>query len=278
MKIGVLVGFKNNIDIESKMKELRQYDFNCCQISCWDPKSYTKENAERIKAAAAENEIEITALWAGWTGPCEWNFSFGPSTIGLVPPAYRAHRLDELIAASNFAEMLGVTDVVTHVGFIPENPDSPDFVGTVGALRKLAKIMEKKGQYFLFETGQETPVTMLRTIEAIGTPNLGINFDTANLILYGKANSADAIDTFGKYIRNTHLKDGLYPTSGSSLGKQVQIGEGKADIPLLMKKLVEIGYNGPWIIEREISGPKQIEDIVASRKVIVEVLEALNVN
>lgn len=278
MKIGVLVAFRPNTDIDAEMRRLRELDFNCCQLSCWDTSLYTPGNAGRIKAAAAANDIEINALWAGWSGPCEWNFTYGPSTIGLVPAAYRAHRLGELLEASDFAALLGVSDIVTHVGFIPENPDHPDFTGTVGALRRLAKVMEKRGQNFLFETGQETPVTMLRTIEAIGTANLGINFDTANLILYGKANSADAIDVFGKHIRNTHIKDGLYPTSGSALGKQVQVGEGRADLPLLMRKLLEIGYDGPWVIEREISGPKQTEDIIASREMIVEIYDSLTKN
>lgn len=270
MKIGVLVPFRRGTDIDAEFLKLKNLEFNCCQLSCWDNSVYTRENAHAIKESAMQHEIEITGLWAGWSGPCEWNFTYGPSTIGLVPAAYRAHRLAELIEASAFAEMLGVAEVITHVGFIPENPDDPDFTGTVGALRRLAKIMEKRGQTFLFETGQETPVTILRTIEAIGTANLGINFDTANLILYGKANSADAVEVFGKYVRNTHLKDGLYPTCGSSLGKQVQIGEGRADLPLIMKRLLEIGYDGPWIIEREIKGPQQTEDIIASRKIIIE--------
>ena len=116
---------------------------------------------------------------------------------------------------------------------------------------------------------------MLRTIEAIGTKNLGINFDTANLILYGKANSADAISMFGQYVRNTHIKDGFYPTTGSALGKQVQLGQGVADMPLIMKRLLDIGYDGPWIIEREISGPQQAADIIEARDMLIEMYNRL---
>lgn len=124
--------------------------------------------------------------------------------------------------------------------------------------------------YFLFETGQETPITMLRTIQAIATDNIGINFDTANLILYGKGNSLDALDVFGKYVMDTHIKDGFYPTEGMSLGREVFAGEGKANIPVVIKKLNELGYTGNFTIEREIYGEQQQKDIAATKELITQ--------
>ena len=274
-KIGVMIVLRPTTDIDAEFKRAADAGLNCCQLSVWDPTLYNPDKAREIKAASAKHGIEVTALWAGWTGPCEWNFTYGPTTIGLVPAAYRFQRLQELYAGSEFAEQLGVTDMITHVGFLPENPDHPDFAGTVGALRKLCKSMKKKGQYFLFETGQETPVTMLRTIEAIGTDNLGINFDTANLILYGKANSVDALDVFGKYVRNLHCKDGFYPTCGSELGREVAMGEGKANFPAILAKLKELDYQGPYVIEREISGDQQLADIIKGRDMLNTILDNL---
>ena len=131
--------------------------------------------------------------------------------------------------------------------------------------------MAERGQTFLFETGQETPVTVLRAIEEIGLENVGINFDTANLILYGKGNAADAVLVFGKYIRDTHIKDGFYPTNGTELGKEAPAGEGLADLPLVLKRLKEVGYTGPFTIEREISGEKQIADIKHARDLLREI-------
>jgi sugar phosphate isomerase/epimerase len=109
---------------------------------------------------------------------------------------------------------------------------------------------------------------MLRAIEAIGMDNVGINFDTANLVLYGKANTADALDVFGKYVRNTHCKDGEYPTEGTKLGREVPLGEGRANMPAVMNKLSALGYEGPYIIEREIDGEEQIRDIVNARDLL----------
>ena len=95
--------------------------------------------------------------------------------------------------------------------------------------------------------------------------------DTANLLLYGKGNSADAITVFGKYVLDTHIKDGFYPTSGKSLGKQAKVGEGVANIPEVIKRLREVNYQGNYIIEREISGDQQTKDIMET----VEFLKSL---
>ena len=83
------------------------------------------------------------------------------------------------------------------------------------------------------------------------------------------ANPLDALDVFGQYVMNTHIKDGLYPTDGRSLGKEVPAGEGKANIPAVIRKLEELGYTGPFTIEREISGEKQIQDILHAKEIIL---------
>ena len=273
-RIGAMVGYDTDVDILEKFRKNQELGINSCQICIWNVDIFkSDEHAEKIKAAIAETGINVSSLWAGWTGPCEWNFTAGPDTIGLVPVAYRFTRLNELKSASDFAEKIGVKQVVTHVGFIPENPSATEFNGTVAALRNLCGYMKKKGQHFLFETGQETPITLLRTIEAIGTGNIGVNLDTANPILYGKANPVDALDVFGKYVMDTHIKDGFYPTNGMYLGHEARAGDGKANIPEVVRKLiVEYGYEGPFTIEREISGEQQTADIIHAKKLLEDAM------
>lgn len=269
-KIGVLVAYGRDTDIAQKFAQCKAIGIDSCQLSIWDVDVFCEAaHAQKIKDAAASAGMSISTIWAGYSGPCEWNFISGPDTIGLVPVAYRATRLEELKRASDFAAMLGVDKIATHVGFIPENPTSGEFNGVVAALRHLCSYMKAKGQTFLFETGQETPITVLRTIQAIGTDNLGINLDTANPILYGKGHPVDALDVFGSYVKDTHIKDGFFPTDGMYLGKETRAGDGKANIPLVVSRLInEFGYTGPFTIEREISGEKQIEDIVHAKKLL----------
>jgi alpha-mannosidase len=83
-------------------------------------------------------------------------------TLGLVPVEYRYARVKNLCDGADFAKKLGITDVVTHMGFIPENPYDPNFPGFCRAVRVVAEHLKRNEQYLLFETGQETPVTLLR--------------------------------------------------------------------------------------------------------------------
>ncbi len=261
-KIGALIVLRPETDVAAEFKRVRELGCECCQISVFDMSLYTDEMAEKLSRAAAENEIEISTLWTGWSGPKIWNFTAGPMTLGIVPEAYRMKRTEELLQGADFAVKLGVSRMATHVGFLPENINDPQYYGILAVLRYIVKECEKRGLCFLFETGQETPVTLLRVIEELGRSNVGINMDTANLILYGKANSADAITVFGKYVMDTHIKDGFYPTDGKSLGKEVKVGEGMANLPEVIRRLKAVGYKGNYIIEREISGEQQTKDIL----------------
>ena len=270
-KVGVMLPVRKTSDLFEEFKKIADMDMNCCQLHV-TVAMHNDELADAIVSASKSTGVEVTAIWAGLTGVHEWNSYGGPTTIGIVPVAYRDFRMKELYAASDFALKIGVTDIITHAGFIPENPYDPDFIGVVTAMRGLANYMKPRGQYFLFETGQETPVTILRTIEEIGTDNLGVNLDTANLILYGRGNPLDSLDVFGKYVRNTHCKDGFYPTTGRELGREVALGQGKVDFPNIIKRLKELNYSGAYVIEREISGEQQIIDIIAARDYIKSLL------
>lgn len=206
MKIGVKISYgENNRDLDKTFKKMTDMGITSCQMGVGETDFITKESASYVKKCMRDYGVEISSVWAGWgSGPSgEWNFRYGPDTLGLVPLAYRGMRLEHLKRISEFTRMIGVENMITHVGFIPENMSDPNFYGVVGALRNLCAEMKERGQYFLFETGQETPVVLLRTIEEIGADNVGINLDTANLILYGKANPVDALDVIGKYVRDT---------------------------------------------------------------------------
>lgn len=272
MKIGVCVNF-DEIDVMSrKFKDLKSEGFDNCQLVSWKPGLWSDENSEIIKNLTEENGITISAFWCGWEGPCVWNFYDGQITLGLVPPEYRTMRIKNLCDGADFAHKLGIKNVVTHMGFIPENPNDPQFAPFCVAVRQVAEHLKKNEQNLLFETGQETPVTMLRCFEKVGMDNLGVNLDTANVILYGKANPVDALDVFGKYVMNIHAKDGLYPTNGHDLGSEVRIGDGKVDFKALFKKLHELGYDSYVTIEREIEGEKQTEDIRYAKKYLESII------
>ena len=228
--------------------------------------------ATEMKNLLDKYEVTATTVEVVGPPPLVWNFLRGPSTIGLVPPATRAARIDALRQVSNFAKLVGIPQVQTHCGFIPEDPADPLYPGAVEAIRTVAQHCQANGQHFLMETGQETPTTMSRMIRDVNMPNLGVGLDTANLILYGKANPVDAVDILGPHVRSIHAKDGRWPTDPSQLGEEVLIGKGLVDFRTVFTKLHRIGYTGAVTIERETSGPQQIEDVRQEKLYLEKIL------
>lgn len=275
MQIGTCVSFSSMEEMPGKFAALRENGFTSCQLVSWNPKAWTAENAAALEKLIQAHGITVSAFWCGWEGPVVWDFYDGQITLGLVPPEYRQMRIRNLMDGADFAARLGVTDVATHMGFIPENPYDPNFSGFCVAVRTVAQYLKKNGQYLLFETGQETPVAMLRCFEKTGCDNLGVNLDTANLILYGRANPVDALDVFGKYVRGLHAKDGCYPTNGHDLGRETRVGEGKVDFRALFAGLHRLGYDGHVTIEREIDGEEQLKDILDARAYLSRIIREI---
>lgn len=270
MKVGIIQYLDE--DINGEFKRLKELGFNNCQLVCWNEKYIEDNYAEMVNEAKSLYGIEITGFWCGWPKPAVWDFYEGPITLGLVPSAYRSRRTETLLKGADFAKKIGVIDLITHVGFLPENPNSEDYRGVVSALKVIASYCKENGENFLFESGQETPITLLRCIEDVGYDNLGINLDPANLLLYGKANPIDALDVFGKYVMGVHGKDGEYPVNGAHLGEEKPLGEGRVNFPKLIQKLKEINYDGAITIENEINDEKQLDNILKAKKFLEDLI------
>ncbi|WP_243641301.1 sugar phosphate isomerase/epimerase family protein [Xylanivirga thermophila] len=270
LDIGVIISLESLL--KNGTEEIEVLGLNSCQVNAWDIDLLTEDNAKRVREIVGD-KINISSLWVGWPGPKVWDFIDGPLTLGLVPAEFRYARMEALKKGARFAKMLDITDITTHVGFIPENPSTTEYRETVIAIREVASYCKNLGIYFNFETGQETPITLIRTIEDTGLDNLGINLDPANLLLYGKANPVDAVDIYKNLIRGVHVKDGKYPTDGRHLGEETAMGEGMVNFPLLLDRLIKYNYQGALTIEREITGPKQKEDIIKAKEILLDILQ-----
>jgi sugar phosphate isomerase/epimerase len=259
---------------EATMKRVHDMGFSNCFLSLDGYiGKFAPDAAKQLGDLLAKYDLVATTVEVVGPPPLVWNFLEGPSTIGLVPPKTRSARIDALRQVSDFAKLLGIPQVQTHCGFIPENPADPLYPGAVDAIRTVAQHCQGNGQYFLMETGQETPTTMSRAIRDVNMPNLAVGLDTANLILYGKANPVDAVDMIGPHVRSVHAKDGKWPTDPSKLGEEVLIGQGLVDFKQVFTKLHRLGYTGAITIERETSGPQQIEDVKNEKLYLQRILD-----
>jgi L-ribulose-5-phosphate 3-epimerase len=258
---------------EEKIALVSQLGFSTCFLSLDNYiGKFTPALATQMRELLEKYKVTATTAEVVRPDPLKWNFIEGPATIGIVPRAYRAARVDALKQTSDFAKLLGVGRVQTHCGFIPEDPKDPLYDESVLAIRDLANHCAGNGQNFLMETGQETPITMLRMIKDVDRPNLGVGLDTANLILYGKANPVDAIKILGPHIQAMHAKDGKWPTDPAKLGQEVLISKGDVDFPTVLSELHKLGYKGAVTIERETSGPQQVTDVKAEKVYLEQIL------
>ncbi len=270
MEIGVLAMLREGTNPFLPIAEL---GLKTAQLQSWNINLLTEETAKKTVKDLKESGIRLAGFWCGYSGRIVWNSYHGPETCGLVPRDLRERRVAELKRGAEFAKMINAPALITHCGFIPECPCDPLYTETVNAIYDVAIYCHKLGIGFWFESGQETPLTLLRVIEDLGLPNLGVNLDTANLLLYGRGNPVDALEILGKHVRNLHVKDGLHPENSRVLGREVPVGEGKADFDKIIKKLYDLNFTGELTIEREISGPQQTADILKAKAYLEELLK-----
>ena len=249
--------------LEEGIDFCRSAGMDTLQVRFGDASLLDRSDAAVYRAQLKNFPADTSA--ASWSGPMVWDFRNGPRTLGIGPEEMREARMRSLLKGIEWAAMLDIPLVQTHLGFVPEDPSCADYAIYVECLRMLGKRAGELGVRFCLETGQETPITLRRLIEDAGERSVGVNLDPANLLMYGKANPADAVDILASHIASLHLKDGCYPGADSyELGEEKAIGEGLVDFPRIFSKLRMLAFAGPMIIEREIPAPKQREDILSS--------------
>jgi L-ribulose-5-phosphate 3-epimerase len=261
LRLGTVANVRPGTTVDAAIKRVHDLGLSVCQIFF---EHLELNNVKPLQQAMNKYSVEVCALSEHNPGRRIFNFYDGPRTIGVIPPDTRRARIDALKLAADFARISNIPSVHTHLGFIPEDPNDSIYPQAIKAIRGVAEYCGEQGLMLLCETGEETPITMLRMIQDVGTKNIFVNLDTANLILYGKGNPVDAMDVFGHLVRGVHAKDGLFPTDPHNLGKEVKIGKGRVDFLKLFKRLGEVNYSGPIIIEREIEGYEQERDILQS--------------
>ena len=174
-------------------------------------------------------------------------------TVGLVPESTRTERIARTKAVADVGKTIGVDSVACHIGFVPEDQGEPLYAEIRDVTRDICDHCAKNGQNFTLETGQEPARVLLRFIEEVSRPNLKINFDPANMILYGTGDPIEALGVLAKHVVSVHCKDGDWPPRDqpTALGRERPLGEGSVGLDGFIHKLKEIGYRGVLSIERE---------------------------
>jgi L-ribulose-5-phosphate 3-epimerase len=245
-------------DARKTLQDVKQFGVRAGQLG-FPADLPLKGAAERWdRALTAEHFIAVTAV-CSYNGEDYSDIPTVARTVGLVPPATRDERIARTKAVSDVAATLAIDSLACHIGFVPEDPDHSTYSEIRDVAREICDHCAANGQSFTLETGQEPAKVLLRFIEDVDRSNLKINFDPANMILYGTGNPIEALDVLREQVISVHCKDGDWPPldQPAALGKERPLGEGSVDVPRFISKLKEIGYRGILSVEREEHDPKK---------------------
>lgn len=227
---------------------------------------HTPHKESRNEAAAKaflqrckEADITITCLFGGFEGESYADIATTARTVGLVPETTRAARAAEMKEISDFAKQLGCNTLGMHIGFVPEK-GSASYKSLIEVTRDLLDHVKANGQNMHLETGQETADHLLEFMHDVGRDNLFINFDPANMILYGTGDPIEALKKVGHLVRSIHCKDAKWAAPdqrGKGWGTEVALGEGDVGMENYLRTLLAVGYSGPLTIEREIAHDRE---------------------
>jgi len=250
--IGVFASIDAGLGV--RLEVVRELGIKTIQLHTPHKESRTDANAQAFTQKLKDYDITVTTVFLGFEGETYESIARSAETVGLVPTGTRASRLAESCEIADFAAKLGVSSIGSHIGFVPHDRKSAEYSAVVDTVRTLCDHLAKNGQTLHLETGQEPVDLLMAFMDDVQRPNIFINFDPANLILYGIGNPLEALRSVGSRVRGVHCKDGTATTGtpGVDWGCEVPFGTGQVDVEQFLRILHEIGYKGALTIEREI--------------------------
>jgi sugar phosphate isomerase/epimerase len=215
--------------------------------------SRTPERAAEFNKRLKELGITISCVFAGFEGESYADIPTVKRTVGLMPRESRVARTAELKAIADFTRQLNVDIVGVHLGFVPHDRADADYRELLGITRDICDHCKRHQQALHLETGQEPVDVLIQFLDDVDRDNIFVNFDPANMILYGAGEPLPALEALGPRVRSVHCKDATWSERpGETWGREVALGEGDVDFAAFLKTLKRIGYDGPLTIEREI--------------------------
>src|SRR5438876_1243405 len=272
LSIGVCSWSLQVTSIPELRRLLDRLGVNVVQLACGDPHHADWQEGDRLPEAARAAGFTMTGAMLGFPGEDYTTPQTIQKTGGFGDPKLRPERLERFAWALDRTRALGLVDLMLHAGFLPEpgDPDRKPFLDTLG---KVSALAAGRGVTVAFETGQETADLLRRTLDELKCPNLKVNFDPANMLLYDKGDPLRAVEVLGKDIRSVHVKDANRPTKPGTWGEEVPLGQGQANIRSFVRTLKKVGYRGPLCIEREVGNQEQrVADIAHGIRYLRECL------
>lgn len=265
LEVGLMFWTGGELGVDAPPAEIaasvRSLSVTCGQLGVHGDAVLDGAAASAWRAALDENGLEIVTAFASFRGESYASIPICTRTVGFVPPETRREREARILEVSDFARLLSIPGVAVHIGCLPADPADPEYGAVLALVRRVCDRCLANGQTFALETGQEPAEELLAFLRAVDRPNIGVNFDPANMILYGSGEPIEALHALKDFVLTVHCKDGTWPESPGEWGRETPLGEGAVGMERYVQALREIGYRGPLTIEREIVGDAQRKDV-----------------
>ncbi len=258
-------------DPNDTLAELAGLGLRCGQLGF--PGDLDLSVADAWRDALRRAGFAVYTAFASFNGEDYADIPTVKDTVGFIPPRFRDERVARMLAVSDAAAKIGIPGIGMHVGMVPNDTTDPDYIAVREVTRRIADHAAAHGQTVALETGQERADHLLEFLIDVNRDNVGINFDPANMILYGTGDPIDALGILGARVLSVHAKDGDWPPSDKpeALGTERPLGKGAVGIERFVRKLVQVGYKGPLAIEREVPDHNdRMRDIATGIRVLDE--------
>ncbi len=193
-------------------------------------------------------------------------------TGGVRPDETWGRNLRAADETARLARRMGIGLVTFHAGFIPHQRGRERDT-MLDRLRTIIDRFDDQGVRIAFETGQESADTLLEALEGLSRPHAGVNFDPANMILYGMGNPVAALRRLAPRVVQLHIKDAVAPIARGQWGTEVAVGSGQVEWHELFTACRDSGLGADLVIERESGdarrGGEREHDIAAARDLLL---------
>ena len=241
------------------LAEIQSLGAQCGQLGIAGGVELNAQCAAEWKQAIEAAQFPIVTVFAAYDGENYADIPTVQRTVGFIPREARAERERRTNQVVDFAAAIGAPSFACHIGFVPEDTTHPDYIAVRDMVRRIADHAGRSRLSFALETGQEPAHVLQHFLKDVDRPNVGINFDPANMILYGTGDPIEALGVLAPQVLSVHMKDGDWPPSGEpdALGTERPLGQGSVGIPRFVAKLKEIGFRGSLNIEREAENQQE---------------------
>lgn len=257
--VGIFLRCTGKTEPREALQAVRSLGLHMVQISKLPDRFYSPEGAREFASLLKETGVQASAVVAVYDGENYKDIPTIRATVGFMPADLMEQRVAYTKKCVDFAAALKVKIVTFHVGFLPPESKDPDYQRLVRAVKDVSQYAAKHGVTISLETGQESADELLQFIGQVSQRNLGVNFDMANLVLYGKDDAPGALRKLLPKVTSVHVKDGFPPQDPIRLGAEARLGEGKAGVAECLRQLKAAHFTGPVVIENYVFRGRKTE-------------------